>query len=250
METLQETLEKNKKQKQFYNKKKKSIPTKIWSFIREKSLKNIRKELGILEQSYQLHRDWLGDLSNKKVLDLGCFSGNALSLEIAKNCKEYIGIDLSEVGIAKLNDKLINIPHAKGIAQDFFSEEFTDTNFDIIYAYGVLHHFKNVDNLITSLNKKLAPKGKIISYDPLETSYPIWFIRKLYRPFQSDAAWEWPFTRKTVRKFQEAFTVIEKRGVLGKSKWYFLVSFLPLISKEKKLEWGKKHTKKIGNALQ
>ena len=143
----------------------------------------------------------------------------------------------------KLNKKLQDIPHAKAVALDFFSDEFTEKDFDLIYAYGVLHHFKNVDNLISRLDEKLAPGGEIISYDPLETSYPIWFIRKLYRPFQSDAAWEWPFTRKTFKKFDNAFTIKEKRGVLGKSKWYFIYAFLP-VSKDKKVAWGKKAHKK------
>jgi len=239
METLQETLEKNKKQKEFYNTKKKSIPSRIWAFVREKSLKNIRKELGMLQQSYDLHTSWMGDLSEKKVLDLGCYSGNTLSLYIAENCKEYIGIDLSDVAIDQLNEKLQHLPHAKGVAQDFFSDDFEQSDFDLIYAYGVLHHFKNVDNLIDHLDQKLAPNGLIISYDPLETSRPVWLVRKLYRPFQTDAAWEWPFTRKTIKKFEEGFTVLDRRGVLGKSKWYFLYSMLPL-SKEKRLRWGRK----------
>ena len=243
METLQDTLKKNEKQKEFYNKKKKSLPSKIWSLLREKSLKNIRKELGILEQSYELHKQWMGDLSGKKVLDLGCYAGNNLSRYLATNCGEYIGLDLSDVAITRLNEKLKDIPHARGVAQDFFSEDFSEENFDLIYAYGVLHHFKNVDNLIAKLDEKLALNGQIISYDPLETSYPIWFIRKLYRPFQSDAAWEWPFTRKTVRKYDRSFNVLEKRAVLGKSKWYFIYNMLP-ISKEKKLKWGRQAHKK------
>lgn len=239
METSAQTIEKNKKQKEFYNTKKKSLPSKIWSYIREKSLKNIRRELGILEQSYAQHQVWMGDLSQKKVLDLGCYSGNRLSLHLAKNAKEYVGIDLSDKAIAKLNDKLEGLPHAKAISGDFFSDEFDEDNFDLIYAYGVLHHFKNVDNLIKHLDLKLAAGGTVINYDPLQTSRPIWFIRWLYRPFQSDAAWEWPFTRKTVKKFDKAFNMLEKRGVLGRSKWYFLYAFLPL-SKEKKLNWGKR----------
>jgi len=243
METVQETLEKNKKQKEFYNHKKKSLPTKLWSFVREKSLKNIRKELRILEESYALHKEWMGDLSQKKVLDLGCFSGNALSTYAAENSKEYIGIDLSDVAITRLNAKIEHLPHAKAVAQDFFSSEFQDEQFDLIYAYGVLHHFSNVDNLIEKLNEKLAAGGQIISYDPLETSRPIWLLRKLYRPFQSDAAWEWPFNRKTIRKFEQHFEVLEKRGVLGKSKWYFVINLLPF-SKEKKLKWGQKAHRK------
>lgn len=243
METTQETLLKNAKQKEFYNTKKKGIPTKIWSYLREKTLKNIRKELGILDQAYDLHQHWMGDLSSKKVLDLGCYSGNRLSVYMAKNSKKYVGLDLSDKGIDILKKKLKDIPNAEAVAQDFFSDEFTEKDFDIIYAYGVLHHFKNTDNLISRLNEKLAEKGHLISYDPLETSYPILLARKLYRPFQTDAAWEWPFNRSTVQKFETSFNILEKRGILGKAKWYFIISLLP-IGKEKKLRWGKKAHKK------
>ncbi|MDC7995733.1 class I SAM-dependent methyltransferase [Altibacter sp. HG106] len=239
METVEKTLEKNKKQKEFYNTKKKNLPTRLWSFIREKGLKDIRKELGVLQQTYALHRKWLGDLSDKKVLDLGCYSGNNLSRYLAENSASYVGIDLSDKAIAKLNEKLSDIPNAKGMAVDFFSGEFSQGPFDIIYAYGVLHHFKNVDMLIDRLQEKLAPQGKIISYDPLKTSYPVWLLRTLYRPFQSDAAWEFPFGRKTFRKFEDAFTILDQRGVLGTSKWYFLVTLLPL-PKHTKEAWGKR----------
>lgn len=243
METVQETLQKNQKQKEFYNHKKKSLPTRIWSYVRLKGLGGIRKELGIAEQSYQLHHEWFGDLSDKKVLDLGCFAGNHWSFHLAKHAKQYVAIDLSEVGIKRLNSRLESIPTARAVAVDFFSDEFEEADFDLIYAYGVLHHFQNVDNLIDRLNQKLAADGQIISYDPLQTSTPIWILRKLYRPFQSDAAWEWPFSRKTVRKFGDRFHMIERRGVLGRSKWYALIGLLPL-SRNWKLQWGKKAHKK------
>lgn len=236
---LQETLEVNKKQAEFYNTKKKNLPTRIWSKIREKTLKDIRKELNILQESYDLHKSWFGDLSTKKVLDLGCYSGNYHSLYLAKNSNEYIGLDLSTKAIDKLNNKLKDIPHASALAVDFLSEDFKYTSFDLIYAYGVLHHFKDVDLLIAKLNEKLAKDGQIISYDPMQTSPPVWILRKLYRPFQSDAAWEWPFSRKTLNKFYASFKVRETRGILGYSKWYFLIRLLPL-SKDKKLDIGKK----------
>ena len=70
---LEETLETNVKQAEFYNTKKKNLPTRIWSRIREKTLKGIRRELNILQGSYDLHKSWFGELSDKKVLDLGCF---------------------------------------------------------------------------------------------------------------------------------------------------------------------------------
>ena len=70
MKTQEEIIEINKKQKDFYNHKngKKNLATQIWYYFREKTLKKIRKDIGILNESYEIHKTWFGDLSNKKVL--------------------------------------------------------------------------------------------------------------------------------------------------------------------------------------
>ncbi len=239
MKTKEEILDINLNQKEFYNSKKKNLPTKIWSFFRSGLLSSIRKEVGIQEMVYSKHKEWLADLSTKKVLDLGCYSGNNLSIYIAENSKEYIGIDLSDIAIEKLSKKLSHLPNAKALAVDFLSDDdFPDSEFDIIYAYGVLHHFQNVNLLIDRLNLKLAKGGVIISYDPLETSLPVKLVRILYRPFQSDKDWEWPFTKKTFQSFESSFDIVERRGVIGKIKWFFLIKLLP-ISKSKKNAIGK-----------
>ncbi|TDP00855.1 class I SAM-dependent methyltransferase [Flavobacterium sp. 245] len=239
MITKETILETNLKQKEFYNNKKKNFATNIWSKVRNGVLNQIKKNIGVQDQSYVLHKEWFGDLSTKKVLDLGCFSGNYWSMYLAENSKEYLGIDLSDIAIAKLSERIKHLPNAQAKAIDFLSDEFTVKDFDLIYAYGVLHHFENTSILIDKLNEKLAFSGEIISYDPLETSFPVKVLRTLYRPFQSDAAWEWPFTKKTFYLFQDSFNIIERRGLLGKSKWIALVNILPL-SGEKKNEIGLK----------
>ena len=236
---LQEVLEVNKKQKEFYNVKKKNFATRLWSFMRNKLLSDFRKELKINEQVYEKHKTWLGDLSDKKVLDLGCYAGNHLSLYLAENAKSYLGIDLSDKAIGQLNERLKDIPNAKAEAVDFLSPEFAETDFDIIYAYGVLHHFESLDLLFGKLKEKLADDGILISYDPLKTSLPLRIIRGLYRPFQSDADWEWPFTKKTVQRFHKEFKVVERRAILGSSKWAFFLNLIPM-SAEKKLSYIKK----------
>jgi 2-polyprenyl-3-methyl-5-hydroxy-6-metoxy-1,4-benzoquinol methylase len=236
-------LQTNQKQKEFYNekdqKKKKNLPSRVWSGIRSGLLADYRRNFNISEKVYAQHTIWLGDLSSKKILDLGCLRGNALSLYMAKNAKEYIGIDLSDVAIKELQRKIekADCPNAKAVAVDFLSDEFADKDFDIIYAYGVLHHFENVDVLIARLKEKLAPNGVIISYDPLQTSLPIKVMRQLYRPFQSDKDWEWPFDKKVIEKLYANFQVLDIKGILGKSKYGILLSFLPLSSnfKHKKI---------------
>src|SRR5690606_32211753 len=158
-------------------------------------LNKTRKNLGMENQLYHTHKNWCGDLSQKKVLDLGCYKGNSLSYFLAENSKQYIGIDLSERGIIYLNKQLSPFSNAQAYAVDFLSKDFIEGDFDLIYAYGVLHHFKDTELLIKKLKEKLKPGGIIISHDPLQTSRPIKFIRALYRPFQSDKDWEWPFTK-------------------------------------------------------
>lgn len=239
MKSTQEILETNKRQKEFYNNAKQNFFTKLWAKFRNGILRKTRNSIGVGNQTYELHKKWFGDLSQKKVLDLGCFAGNALSLHLAQNAKEYTGIDLSDVAIAKLSEKLESIPTAKAVSIDFLSDEFTERNFDLVYAYGVLHHFPNLDVLITRLNEVMSPNAEIISYDPLETSLPVKIVRTLYRPFQSDADWEWPFTKKTVQKIRNSFNVAETRGILGKSKWMFLINFIPF-SEAKKMQLGNK----------
>lgn len=237
--TKEEILEVNQQQKEFYNFKKKNFATTIWSKIRGGLLGDIRKQIGIQKQTYDTHKTWLGDLSDKKVLDLGCYSGNYLSIYIAEHSRQYIGLDLSEKGISELQKKINHISHAQAMALDFFSDEFLEKDFDVIYAYGVLHHFKNVDLLIEKLKEKLSPNGVIISYDPLETSLPVKTLRTLYRPFQTDKDWEWPFSKNVVHKFRSQFDVLELHGLLGKSKWFFTLMPLP-ISKRRKIEIGSK----------
>ncbi len=223
----------NQRQKAFYDKKRKNFATKIWYALRNGILQKVRHSLGLDKQIHLLHLEWCGDLSNKKVLDLGCYEGNSLSMHLARNSKEYIAIDLSEKGIAHLSRRIKDIPHARALTIDFLSVEFKEKDFDLIYAYGVLHHFKDVEMLIGRLKEKLNTYGTIISIDPLQTSLPIKLIRTIYRPFQSDKDWEWPFSRNTYFKFEKAFDIKDRRGLLGKSKWAVFLQFLPLTDRKR-----------------
>ena len=261
MKTKEEIIELNKQQQAFYNKenRKGNFFSNTWRYVRNGLLSGYRKNFKLKERAYTAHREWLGDLSDKKVLDLGCYSGNALSMYIAENAKEYVGIDLSDVAIKKLADKLAEkkLPNAKALAIDFLSDEFTYRDFDLVYAFGVMHHFENFDLLLNRINEVLKPGGKIISYDPLETSPPIVFVRKIYRPFQDDKHWEWPFTKKTLDKIAGHFKVLEVRGILGKSKYGIPFQFLPLspaykskvINKWIDKDWNSNTVKDVHNCM-
>lgn len=240
MKSKEELIQLNKEQKAFYNNEeayvKPNLFSRIWRGFRNGPLNGFQKEYALRQRMYDLHKVWMGDLSDKKVLDLGCLRGNTLSLYMAENAREYIGIDLSDVAIAALQQKLaaLNKPSARALAVDFLSDDFQETDFDIIYAFGVLHHFENFDILMKRLIEKLKPGGEVISFDPLETSAPVQLLRKLYRPFQQDKDWEWPFNKSTFPQIEKYFEITELRGVLGKTKYGLLLHLMPLSKSFKK----------------
>src|SRR5262245_2701862 len=123
----EELLRLNQKQGLFYEGPQgRNLPTRVWSKMRGRMHKT-RNSIGIGADVYQLHSTWLGDLSDKRVLDLGCYAGNALSLPIAKSAKSYLGIDLSGPAIERLDAKLKAAGHKNAVARkvDFLDPAFT-----------------------------------------------------------------------------------------------------------------------------
>lgn len=202
--------------------------TNVWTYLRRKMLR-LGDQVGIDEYIDNLHKIWLDDLSEAVVLDLGCFSGNTLSLWIARKSKEYIGIDLSIQAIECLNNKLRTegIDNARGVCSDILSNEFPDNYFDVIYARGVLHHFEDLDVLLEELARILKPDGVIVALDPLETAPENRLFRMLFRPFQSDRAWEWPFNMQTFKTFRRHFLIEELQGYYGLVKIGFPLMMIP-----------------------
>jgi len=198
-----------------------NAPTNLWTWMRYQ-LKKARKSVGVDDYLYTLHKKWMQelDLKQARVLDLGCFAGNPLSLWIAENCADYTGIDLSEQATALLDAKLREhqLTHARAYAQDFLANSYPDNHFDLIYAFSVLHHFKDMSVMLDELYRVLKPGGVIISFDPLKTEPLNRLARTLYRPLQSDRDWEWPFDRKTFHLLQTYFNIEEAQGVFGMMK--------------------------------
>ncbi len=215
----------NKRQKAFYethgqhlNRSSIGLVNRIWGKARSR-MQAYRREVGIKKSIRQFQYDAMGDLAGKRVLDLGCFNGNSMSLFLANSAKSYLGIDLSDAAIAQLTQKLVGIPGAAAQAVDFLSPDFRPERFDLVYANGVMHHFEDLDAFLTVLDNHLVPGGKVITFDPLETSAIIRFTRTLYRPFQKDADWEWPFQRTTFATIENYFEIEAIQGYLGRAKW-------------------------------
>jgi len=229
MDSKQKLVELNVRQKAYYESKAGAasgrnpagnLATFLWARLRQ-SIQRSERGVGVGAAIADTHRAWLGDLSDKDVLDLGCYSGNRLSVEIAQSAKSYLGLDLSAKAIEKLRGKLEGIPGAEAKTADFLAEDYCE-RFDVIYACSVLHHFSDFDVLCAELHKALRPGGVVISIDPLQSDPLIRLARWLYRPFQSDKDWEWPFDRRNFATIRRYFAIEAVQGFRGLSKLGFL----------------------------
>lgn len=226
-EKLNEMLAVNTAQKQYYEvasggetSEVNSAGTNLWRTLRKRAF-GVFATTNRNESIKALHRAWIGDVGDAKVLDLGVGGGNPLSLELAASAREYVALDLSQSRIDMFRRQVegAGIKGAKFYAADFLSDDFTESGFDVIYAMAVFHHFKHLDAFLEKVESKLAPGGRVVTYDPAQVWLPVRVLRALFRPLQTDAAWEFPFGRTSLRLVESRFEVLNCQGVLGASKW-------------------------------
>ncbi len=212
---INEMLEVNKSQKDYYEydtskefQHEGNIYVRTWDKIRDYQYK-MTDYLDINNQLFNIHLEWLGNLNDKKVLDLGCHNGNELSLYLAKNSASYFGVDLSKGALSVLENKFkeANISNAKVLDLDILSDDFPEKDFDVIYAKAIFHHFKYFEDFLQVIKTKVKKGGIIITSDPLNTYFPLRFIHYLYRFIQYDKNWEYPFSKKSIMLIDKHFRI-------------------------------------------
>lgn len=226
-----------------------SFATNLWRRWRGRAL-SVFDDSAIDDSLVDLHLRWLGgDVASLKVLDLGVGYGNPLSMKFAREAREYVAIDLSAAMVEWFQRQLKANPtrNARAVVADFLSDDFTERSFDLVYARAVFHHFKYFEAFLEKLRHSMAPGGVVITLDdPLETWLPMKILRMAYRPFQTDADWEYPFTRKTLRAIQRHFDILKVQGTYGFSKWGIPLGFVaPQFARRRAKAW---HEKDLGFA--
>ena len=121
----------------------------------------------------------IGNIKNKKILDLGCGLGEA-SVYFATKLAKVTALDLSP-GMLKLANKLAKINKVKIKTQLATAENFKlkkNDKFDIIYAGNCLHH-SNIKESLKSISFYLKKGGIFVSWDPIAYNPLINIYRKL-----------------------------------------------------------------------
>ena len=112
------------------------------------------KELGETEQTL-------------KVLDIGCNDG-AITCAVAKAGHHILGIDLNPRGVefSERRAKELGLERLAKFQEGSVESLPEDTKYDVIYAFEVIEHVKDVDEFLEECEKRLAPNGRIILSTP------------------------------------------------------------------------------------
>lgn len=126
------------------------------------------------DHAYLLKIAGFNKYANKKVLEVGCGIGTDLS-QFAKHGAIVTGTDLtsSAVELAKKRFKFFGLKGDFRVA-DTEALPFKDGEFDLVYAFGVLHHTPDTEKAIAEIFRVLKPGGKIFAmlyYKNLFTYY-------------------------------------------------------------------------------
>lgn len=121
----------------------------------------------------------LGDITGKKLLDLGCGAGEN-SVYFAKKGALCVATDYSP-GMVEVALKLAETNGVKieGCTANAMELEFPDNTFDIVYASNLLHHLPEPKIAIREMHRVLKPGGKACFWEPLKHNPVINVYRRM-----------------------------------------------------------------------
>ncbi len=151
-------------------------------------------------------RQWamLGDLTRKRVLDVGCGVGRE-TVELARRGADVVGIDLSPTLVAKARTRAADAGVAGRVELKVSAaEELTcgPDSFDVVIANGVLHHL-DIPTFKRTLVGLMKPGGVAQFADPLAHNPLLRLYRWLTPHLHSPT--EHALTDADIRMFVEGF---------------------------------------------
>jgi ubiquinone/menaquinone biosynthesis C-methylase UbiE len=183
--------------------------------------------------------DFLGDLSGREVLEVGCGMGEITTL-LARNGARVTAIDISprSVGVARRRAELHGV--ARGIRLVATAAEqlpFEDESFDVVVGKAVLHHL-DVSRAAPELRRVLRDGGRAAFSEPLATNPVITFARDhLPYPHKNPRGADVPLSYEAVRAWEAPFSAAWHREVQLLSMAERALGFHPLPRLRRADDW-------------
>ncbi len=163
---------------------------------REKALQRVKWRKtsmpAILKRFFNLNE-------NHKVLDIGCGQAyGIITMGIAKECKEAIGIDIDEEWINKAKELSIGQNNVKFMVVDAQEMPFDDEEFDIVCCTETIEHIASPKKMLSEIYRVLKKGGSVY----LTTPNKLWPI---------EAHYELPFLSYLPKRMAEKYIKFTKR---------------------------------------
>ena len=165
----------------------------------------------------------LGNLKEKKVLELGCGAGEA-SVYLAKQKAEVTAIDISS-GMLAVVQQLANKYQVHVTTRQAASDsmDFDDSTFDIVYAANLLHHVE-IEPTVKEARRVLKKGGFFVSWDPLAYNPIINIYRRMATDVRTED--EHPLTMADLDTIRSHFADTSFRMTWFFTLWLFCRFFL------------------------
>jgi len=106
-----------------------------------------------------------GELKDKRILDIGCGNGFTAG-QVAAHCREVVGIDLSENGIAIARKTYPSVRFECLPVDDSILVNLQCNPFDIVISTEVIEHVYDPHNFARSCYTALRPGGRLVISTP------------------------------------------------------------------------------------
>ncbi|MCK5541121.1 MAG: class I SAM-dependent methyltransferase [Desulfobacterales bacterium] len=145
-----------------------------------------------------LIKNYSGALSGKKILDVGCFTGDFLDLALKENAETY-GIELQEDAAQISNKK-----HYGRILNCQFNDAAFDKTFDIVTLFGLIEHVTTPEILLENISSWMKSESLLIIQTPNAGSFWSSILGKFWPPYAPVEHIHY-FSAKNIKQFLEKY---------------------------------------------